>query len=80
MNIKRIGLDLPMSSSQAESAVSTVIAERMRWRMRWSQKGAQTFLQVRCAVLNDDLGKHFNRWYSGMALPPANQNAYLNAA
>ncbi len=73
-------LGLPMSSSQAESAVSTVIAERMRWRMRWSGKGAQAFLQVRCAVLNGDLGKHFSRWYPEKLVPQENQNAYRRAA
>jgi hypothetical protein len=69
-----------MSSSNAESAVSTVIADRMRWRMRWSEKGAQTFLQVRCAVLNGDFGKHFNRWYPDKPIQQKNQDAYQRAA
>jgi hypothetical protein len=73
-------LGLPMSSSNAESAVSTVIADRMRWRMRWSEKGAQTFLQVRCAVLNGDFGKHFNRWYPDKPIQQKNQDAYQRAA
>jgi hypothetical protein len=54
---------LPISSSTAESTVNLVIAERMKRHMRWSEKGAQAFLQVRCAVLNGDYAKIFKRWY-----------------
>jgi hypothetical protein len=32
---------------------------------RWSPTGAQLFLQVRTAVLNNDLAGCFHRWYPG---------------
>ena len=31
--------------------------------MRWSQEGANTLLQVRCAVLNGQNVRNFVRWY-----------------
>lgn len=34
-------------------------------QMRWSPTGAQLFLQVRTAVLNNDLASCFRRWYPG---------------
>jgi hypothetical protein len=34
-------------------------------QMRWSPTGAQLFLQVRTAVLNNDLADCFRRWYPG---------------
>jgi hypothetical protein len=34
-------------------------------QMRWSPTGAQLFLQVRTAVLNNDLASCFHRWYPG---------------
>lgn len=34
-------------------------------QMRWSPTGAQLFLQVRTAVLNNDLAGCFRRWYPG---------------
>jgi hypothetical protein len=34
-------------------------------QMRWSPPGAQLFLQVRTAVLNNDLASRFRRWYPG---------------
>ena len=33
--------------------------------MRWSPTGAQLFLQVRTAVLNNGLASRFRRWYPG---------------
>ena len=54
-----------ISSATAESAVNQVISKRMvkKQQMRWSPSGAQRFLQVRTAVLNNDLAGCFHRWY-----------------
>jgi hypothetical protein len=38
--------------------MNRVIAERMKRHMRWGEKGAQAFLQVRCAVLKWELREH----------------------
>jgi hypothetical protein len=38
-------------------------------QMRWSPAGAQLFLQVRTAVLNNDLAGCFRRWYPGFTHP-----------
>jgi len=56
-----------ISSAPAESAVNQVVSKRMvkKQQMRWSPAGAQLFLQVRTAVLNNDLAGHFHRWYPG---------------
>jgi hypothetical protein len=35
------------------------------FEVRWSPTGAQLFLQVRTAVLNNDLAGSFRRWYPG---------------
>jgi len=34
-------------------------------QMRWTPTGAQLFLRVRTAVLNNDLAGCFRRWYPG---------------
>jgi hypothetical protein len=54
-----------ISSAIAESTVNNVVSKRMvkRQQMRWSPAGAQLFLQIRTAVLNNDLAGHFHRWY-----------------
>jgi hypothetical protein len=59
------------SSAHAESAVNQVISKRMvkKQQMRWSPAGAQLFLQVRTAVLNNDLAGCFRRWYPGFTHP-----------
>jgi hypothetical protein len=56
-----------ISSALAESAVNQIVAKRMakKQQMRWSPTGAQLFLQVRTAVLNNDLARCFRRWYPG---------------
>ena len=56
-----------ISSALAESTVNQVISKRMvkKQQMRWSPTGAQLFLQVRTAVLNNDLASRFRRWYPG---------------
>jgi len=50
-------------------------------QMRWSPAGAQLFLQVRTAVLNNDLAGCFRRWYPGFTHPggPAEIEADLAA-
>jgi hypothetical protein len=60
-----------ISSALAESAVNQVVAKRMvkKQQMRWSPAGAQLFLQVRTAVLNNDLACCFRRWYPGFTHP-----------
>jgi hypothetical protein len=56
-----------ISSALAESAINQIVAKRMvkKQQMRWSPTGAQLFLQVRTAVLNNDLAGCFRRWYPG---------------
>ena len=55
----------PISSAGAECAVDYVIGQRMKrnGHMRWSQEGANTLLQVRCAVLNGQDVRNFVQWY-----------------
>jgi hypothetical protein len=62
-----------ISSPLAESAVNQVVAKGMvkKQQMRWSPAGAQLFLQVRTAVLNNDLAGCFRRWYPGFTIPEA---------
>ena len=74
---RRRALRLPISSAGAESVVDHVIGQRLRrnGHMRWTREGANSLLQVRCAVLNGlDVG-HFMRWY-----PPGRQFARLPKA
>ncbi len=70
---------LPISSSMAESAVNQIISHRFvkKQQMRWSPKAAHQLLQVRTAVLNDELVEHFKRWYPGFA---SNDPVYVRAA
>ena len=55
----------PISSAGAESAVDSVIGQRMKrnGHMRWSRAGANAILQVRCAALNGQDVRNFKRWY-----------------
>lgn len=68
-----------ISSAVAESTVNQVISKRMvkQQQMRWSPRGAHLLLQVRIAVLNDDLRATFCRWYPGLAPaePPTERRA-----
>jgi hypothetical protein len=70
---------LPISSSMAESAVNQIISHRFvkKQQMRWSPKAAQQLLQVRTAVLNNELAEHFKRWHPGFA---SNDPVYIRAA
>jgi hypothetical protein len=40
-------------------------ADGQKQQMHWSPTGAQLFLRVRTAVLNNDLAGCFRRWYPG---------------
>ena len=71
---RRRALNLPVSSAGAESAVDYVIGQRLKrnGHMRWTREGANSLLQVRCAVLNGLDIRNFERWY-----PPGKQFAPL---
>ena len=68
---------LPISSAGAESVVDYLIGQRMKrnGHMRWTRAGANSLLQVRCAVLNGQDVRNFKRWY-----PPGKQFAPLPRA
>jgi hypothetical protein len=38
-----------------------------RQQIRWSEQTAHQLLQIRTAVLNDGLRRHFEHWYPGIA-------------
>jgi hypothetical protein len=70
---RRTGLRI--SSTLAESAMSHLVNQRMgkRQPMRWSAEGAHLLLQVRCAVLNNQLEIFFREWlpnFRRKTLPP----------
>ena len=69
----------PISSAMAESVVNQVISRRFvkKQQMRWSPEAAHQLLQVRTAVLNDELATHFKLWYPGFA---TNDPVYARAA
>lgn len=71
---RRRALNLPVSSAGAESAVDYVIGQQLKRNahMRWTREGANSLLQVRCAVLNGLDIRNFKRWY-----PPRKQFAPL---
>jgi hypothetical protein len=60
-----------ISSAFVESAVNQVVSKRMvkKQQMRWTPRTAHLLLQVRTAVLNDDLGRTFKQWYPAFASP-----------
>src|ERR1019366_4615489 len=70
---------LPISSAMAESVVNQVISHRFvkKQQMRWSPESAHRLLQVRTAVLNDELAMHFKRWHPGFKI---NDPAYALTA
>jgi hypothetical protein len=57
----------PISTAFVESAVNEIIAKRMnkKQQMRWNRATVQSFLNVRTAVLNDNLADDFRHRYSG---------------
>jgi hypothetical protein len=62
-----------ISTAFVESAVNEINAKRMnkKQQMRWSRTTVQSFLDVRTAMLNDNLEKAFRHGYPG--LRPANE-------
>ena len=48
-------------------------------QMQWTHEGAHYILQTRTAVLNNDLKKHFERWYPGLKISD-NQGTHLGKA
>ncbi len=70
---------LPISSAMAESVVNQIISHRFvkKQQMRWSPESAPHLLQVRTAVMNDELAAHFKRWHPGFS---TNDPAYARAA
>jgi hypothetical protein len=62
----------PISTAFVECAVNEIIAKRMnkKQQMRWNRTTVQSFLDVRTAVLNDNLEDAFRHRYSGF---PAHQ-------
>jgi hypothetical protein len=69
----------PITSSFVESAVNQVVSKRFvkRQQMAWRPAHAHGLLQVRIAVLNEQLRSYFERWYPALA---ANHQAHHLAA
>ena len=69
----------PISSSFAESAVNQVVSKRFskKQQMAWTDRNANSVLQVRTAVLNDEYRDCFEQWYPSMA---ANEERICDAA
>ena len=59
----------PITSSFVESAVNQVVSKRFvkRQQMAWRPAHAHGLLQVRTAVLNEQLRSCFGRWYPALA-------------
>jgi hypothetical protein len=49
-------------------SLNEVVAKRMvkKPQMQWTHEGAHYLLPTRTAVLNNDLHRHFERWYPGL--------------
>ena len=71
-----------ISSSFVESTVNQVISKRFvkKQQMRWTPKGAHLLLQIRIQVLNRELRRKFQQWYSGLTPFPEENIPLLNAA
>ena len=59
----------PISTGFVESAVNQVVSKRFvkKQQMAWSDQNAHDLLQIRTAVLNDELREKFEQWYPSMA-------------
>jgi hypothetical protein len=70
----------PISTAFVESAVNEVIARRMnkKQQMRWNRTTVRSFLDVRTAVLNDNLEDAFRHRYPGFR--PTNDHQVLSEA
>ena len=70
----------PISTAFVESTVNEIIAKRMnkKQQMRWNRTTVQSFLDVRTAVLNDNLEDAFRHRYPGFR--PTNEDQVLSEA
>jgi hypothetical protein len=70
----------PISTAFVESAVNEIIAKHMnkKRQMRWTRTTVQSFLDVRTAVLNDNLAKALRHRYPGFR--PTNDDQILSEA
>ncbi len=59
-----------ITTAFVESTINEVVAKRMvkKQQMQWACAGAHYMLQTRTAVLNNDLHRHFERWYPGLKI------------
>jgi hypothetical protein len=59
----------PIASGFVESAVNQVVSKRFvkRQQMAWRPRHAHNLLQIRTAVLNDQLRSYVERWYPTVA-------------
>jgi len=59
----------PIASGFVESAVNQVVSKRFvkRQQMAWRPRHAHNLLQLRTAVLNDQLRSYVERWYPSIA-------------
>jgi hypothetical protein len=63
-----------ISTAFVESTINEEAAERMvkKQQMQWTHIGVHYILQTRTAVLNDELHRHFNRWFQGFNIKKQN--------
>ena len=59
----------PISTGFVESAVNQIVSKRFvkKQQMAWTDQNAHDLLQIRTAVLNDELRDKFEQWYPSMA-------------
>ena len=69
----------PISTGFVESAVNQVVSKRFvkKQQMAWDDQNAHDLLQIRTAVLNDELRDRFEHWYPSLA---ANEATTAKAA
>ncbi len=58
-----------ISTGFVESAVNQIVSKRFvkKQQMAWTDQNAHDLLQIRTAVLNDELRDKFEQWYPSMA-------------
>ena len=69
----------PISTGFVESAVNQIVNKRFvkKQQMAWTDQNAHDLLQIRTAVLNDELRDKFEQWYPSIA---ANEATTVKAA
>ena len=69
----------PISTGFVESAVNQIVSKRFvkKQQMAWTDQNAHDLLQIRTAVLNDELRDKFEQWYPSIA---ANEATTAQAA